>query len=77
MFTHATCVAPGCHGGPTPIGPVVSRHRSLDAAIRAARKSDRLVVLALDEGYAAGPVLFQAAQQDHPQLGSGRYGRSA
>lgn len=40
--TYEVRLAPGCYSGPT--APMVSRHRTLAAAVRQARRSDRWVV---------------------------------
>ncbi len=75
-YTYCTCVAPGCHGMPYGFGVVVSRHIRLDLAIRKAKQSDRLVVLALHpEGWPTGDILYQLEIQSHPALGHGRFGR--
>ncbi len=44
-YTHAVALAAGCYSGPD--APIVSRHRTLAAALKAARRSDRLTVYAL------------------------------
>lgn len=60
-------VAPGCHGR---VGaPILSSHRSWDAAKRAALKSDRLVAINELTG-----ERFQIPQQNDRRYGSGRLG---
>jgi len=77
-WTHATRLAPGCHGEPNWLGPVVSRHKSYEAAAKKARRNDRLAVVEVDETGEAGlEVLFLVDPQGHPRLGAGRYGRGA
>jgi hypothetical protein len=77
-YTHCTVIRPGCHNGPGSYGAIVSRHGSAAAAIKAARKSDRLVAMTLcDEGYPQEPIAGGAGpQRNHPHLGAGRFGRS-
>jgi|GEM_PF-4805157 len=62
---------PGCHGKPR--NPVVSRHRTLEAAVRAARKSDRLQVESVD----SSTPLYAPPRRDHPRYGAGCYGQPA
>ena len=73
-YTYCTRVAPGCHGGPDRLGSVISRHRALEAAERAASKNDRLVVCSYDEDGAGCEVLYQIEDQGS-EHGAGRYGR--
>jgi len=73
-YTHCTVIAPGCHGGPDRLGVVVSRHRSAEAAIRAASKNDRLVACTMTDGR-PDEELFQLPAQGSRQHGPGRYGR--
>ena len=47
-FPYQVELAPGCYKGPD--APVASRHRTLDAALKAARKSDRLAIYGHSEG---------------------------
>lgn len=66
--TYEVRIAPGCCRGDR---PVLSRHRTLDAAVRAARRSDRTVVERSDSEV----VIYHAqARQPHPQLGWGLHG---
>lgn len=65
-----TELAPGCHG--KPFAPVVSRHRTFEAAKKAARKNDRLVAVCHKTG-----ERFQIDQHNHPRHGAGRFGRGA
>ncbi len=75
-YTYACCVAPGCHGGPDVIGPIVSRHSRLGLAVAKAKRSDRIVVLALHpEGWPTGDILYHIEMQNHPRFGHGRFGR--
>jgi len=60
-------LAPGCHGEPD--NPVISRHRTWDAARKKALCSDRLLAVNLETGEE-----FQIPGQDDPHLGNGRYG---
>ena len=60
--------APGCHGRPT--APVVSRHRTLRAAVREARSSDRLRVELADRAV----CLYQATSAQPTRYGYGLYG---
>lgn len=75
-YTHCTVLAAGCHGRVS--APVVSRHRSLAAAIRKASGNDRLEVRTIeasDFGDIIGDsILFALPAQGHPRLGAGRYG---
>jgi hypothetical protein len=52
QYTHAVVLAAGCYSGPD--APIVSRHRTLAAALKAARRSDRLTIYALEQGSCAG-----------------------
>lgn len=72
-FRYHVRVAPGCHGGPGRFGGIVSRHRTLERAIAAARRNDRTVVVD-DE---TGDTVYQLGRQDHPTLGAGRFGRGS
>ena len=67
-YPYEVCVAPGCHGEPS--NPVVSRHRTLRAAIVRARRSDRLQV----EMAVGGRVLYLPPQRNSTTCGAGRYG---
>ncbi|MGL5362850.1 MAG: hypothetical protein ACRDBH_08220 [Bosea sp. (in: a-proteobacteria)] len=60
--------APGCHG--RPFAPVVSRHRTLRAAVCAARRSDRLRVEPADRSV----CLYQATSAQPTRYGYGLYG---
>lgn len=57
----------GCYGGP--FSPTVSEHKTWDAAVRKALKSDRLVAVNTDTG-----ARVQIPQQNDRKLGAGRYG---
>ncbi len=59
-------LAQGCYTSPT--SPIISRHRTIEGAIRAARKSDRLVVAT-----ETGVVVYRPPQRNG-RLGVGRYG---
>ena len=59
---------PGCFRGPGP-GPLISRHRSLEAAVAKARKSDRWQV----ETSASFTCIWAAEERRGP-LGPGLYG---
>ncbi len=61
-------VAPGCHREQS--NPVVSRHRSLAAAVRRAMQSDRLRV----EPAESAVCLFQASSRQPTPQGYGLYG---
>ena len=61
-------VAPGCHG--SVIAPLVSRHRTLRAAVQAARRSDRVRV----EPASSSVCLYQATSRQPTQWGYGLYG---
>lgn len=61
-------IAPGCHS--RPIAPVVSRHRTLEAAVRAARRSDRVRVEPADRSV----CLYQAQSHQPTRWGYGLYG---
>lgn len=61
-------VAPGCHR--EPYAPVVSRHRSLAAAVRRAMRSDRLRV----EPATHSVCLFQAQSRQPTEYGYGLFG---
>ena len=69
-------LAAGCYTGAT--SPIISRHLTLDAAISAAKRSDRLAVYALDADrwgdFPTGDCLFVLPPQGPS---AGRYGRSA
>src|SRR5690606_14803951 len=58
-YKYEVVVAPGCHRQPT--NPVVSRHRTLRAAVARARRSDRLRVEPAD----GGACLYQAQSRQH------------
>lgn len=60
--------APGCCAGPD--RPVHSRHRTLEAAVLVARRSDRVVV----EPCGASVVLYHARSQQPTRYGYGLYG---
>jgi hypothetical protein len=62
-------IAPGCHSGA--LAPIVSRHRTWEAAVRKARTSDRYVAVNTDTG-----ERFQIEQRNSPRVGSGRYGNA-
>lgn len=74
-FTHATRIAPGCHGGPFALGAVISRHRSLEAAQAKCERNDRLVVVDYDDDVPGNEIIYIADSKGHPTLGTGRYGR--
>lgn len=76
-YSYATRVAPGCHGGPDRLGGICSRHRTMAAAVRAARKCDRLVVVAYEDGVALDTVLYIPPARGLPDGRTGRYGRGA
>lgn len=62
---YVVTLAPGCYSGPD--APVVSRHRTWDAALMAASKSDRLC--------AEGPHRSASIPaQGDKRLGAGRLG---
>lgn len=61
-------MAAGCHRDSTP--PVVSRHRSLAAAVRRARRSDRLAVEPADSAV----TIYRAQSQQPTKYGFGCYG---
>lgn len=61
-------IAPGCHG--KVFAPVVSRHRSLAAAVRQAMKSDRVEVQPTDSHV----TLFRAQSKQPTRWGYGCYG---
>lgn len=73
IHRYALRVAPGCHGGPDPLGCVISRHSTIELAERAARRSDRLVVVAIDDGVAGDEILYQIPPQGS-RHGAGRFG---
>lgn len=60
--------APGCYRGPD--APLVSEHRSLAAAVRAARKNDRVRV----EPGTSSVCLYQAKSKQPTKYGYGLYG---
>lgn len=62
-------VADGCHAAP--LGPLISRHRTLRAAIKRARRSDRLQVEHCDHN----AIVYSNPQRGCPRLGAGRFGR--
>lgn len=68
MSQFEVVAAPGCHR--EPIAPVVSRHRTLAAAVRAARRSDRLRV----EPACSSVCLYQAVSRQPTKHGYGLYG---
>lgn len=72
-YKYCTRIAPGCHQGPDPLGSVVSRHRTYDLAVRAARRNDRLVVTRYDDDGAWEEILYQIPAQGS-RYGRGRYG---
>lgn len=63
-----TELAPGCYGGPE--APRLSWHRTWEAAVARANKSDRVVACAPDGRR------HQIPRQNDPKLGNGRYGNS-
>ena len=67
-YAYEVVVAPGCHR--EPFSPVVSRHRTLEAAVRKARRSDRLAV----ESSARSGVIYRAQSQQPTRWGYGCYG---
>lgn len=67
-YRYHVVVAPGCHG--RPFAPVVSRHRTLGAAVRAARQSDRVRVEPADRSV----CLYQASSAQPTPWGHGLYG---
>jgi hypothetical protein len=68
-YPYQVVLAPGCHSRPH--NPLVSRHRTLAAAVRRAMQSDRLRV----EPATHAVCLFQGrSRQLHPQYGYGLYG---
>lgn len=68
MHNYEVVVAPGCHGEPS--NPVVSRHRTLRAAVARAIRSDRLRVEPSD----GSVCLFQARSHQPTPYGYGLYG---
>lgn len=60
-------IRPGCHARPT--APLISRHRTLEAAVRAARRSDRLAVQHVDHG-----IVWSCTSRQPTRHGYGRYG---
>lgn len=60
--------APGCHS--RPVARVLSRHRTLRAAVRAARCSDRVRVEPADRAV----CLYQASSSQPTPWGHGLYG---
>ncbi len=68
MSRYEVVVAPGCHR--QPVAPVVSRHRTLRAAVIAARRSDRLRVEPADRSV----CLYQADSAQPTPYGYGLYG---
>jgi hypothetical protein len=66
-FPFEVRLRPGCHNKPN--APVVSRHRTLEAAVRAARRSDRLQV---ERSNAHGCVWH--APKRRSKYGEGLYG---
>lgn len=69
-YRYHVVVAPGCHG--RPFAPVASRHRTLRAAVIAARRSDRLRVEPADRAV----CLYQATSAQPTRYGYGLYGGS-
>jgi len=67
-YPFVVVVAEGCYRGPD--APMVSRHRTLRAAVIAARRSDRTRVERADRG----GCLFQARSQQPTRWGYGLYG---
>ena len=63
-------LAPGCHRQLT--NPVISRHRTLRAAVARARKSDRLRVEPADSAV----CLYQAKSRQPTPYGYGLYGHA-
>lgn len=68
-YPYEVRVAPGCHG--KPVAPLISRHRTLRAAVARARKSNRLVV----ERSARSGIVWRASQYRDIGLGPGLYGQ--
>lgn len=69
-YPYEVVLAPGCYGGPS--APVVSRHRSLEAAVRQARRSDRWRV----EPATNSVCLYQAQSRQPTRWGYGLFGES-
>ena len=67
-YPYEVVLAPGCYRGPS--APVVSRHRTLEAAVRQARRSDRWRV----EPAARSVCLYQAQSHQPTRWGYGLYG---
>ncbi len=76
-YKFCTTLAAGCYQSAD--APIISRHRTLEAAISKAKKNDRLAVYALAPigGYQTGDCLFVLPPQGDPRLGHGRYGNGA
>lgn len=74
-YKYIVRIAPGCHGGSqsyyrgnSPYGPAISRHRSWEAALHAASRSDRRVAEHPDGRTAQIPA------QGSREFGAGRLG---
>lgn len=67
-YKYEVVLSPGCHRQPT--NPVVSRHRTLRAAVARARRSDRLRVEPADSSV----CLYQAQARQPTPHGYGLYG---
>lgn len=68
MFKYHVVLAAGCHGQTE--NPIVSRHKTLEAAVRKARRSDRLAVEPAD----SYRTLYRAQSKQPTQCGWGCYG---
>lgn len=68
-YPYEVRMAPGCYSGPG--APLVSRHRTLRAAVARARRSNRLVV----ERTACSGVIWRVSQYRDVGLGPGLYGQ--
>ena len=68
-YPYEVRLAPGCHIGP--VAPIVSRHRTLSAAVKAARRSNRLVVK--KTGF--GGIVWRVSDYADVGLGPGLYGQ--
>jgi len=67
-YPYEVRVAPGCHG--RPVAPLVSRHRTLRAAVARARRSDRVMV----ESAKSTTCLYRAQSRQPTAHGYGCYG---
>lgn len=67
-YTYEVRLAPGCYRGPE--APLVSRHRTLRAAVARARRSDRYQVERSD----SSRCLWRPPARKTPGLGPGLYG---